>query len=122
MAMEDHLSDIKGVKGFMAVGVMQFTGELLAAEVADTSIDLGLVGATFNDIFRSVHEVCEKIGLERATQMALHTAKGVVVMRASEPGAKIQLHLVTILAADGNQALAKMYMEQAIPKLQAELS
>ena len=62
MALEKHLLDIKSVKGYQASGIMHFTGELLAFDSVAPNIDLALVGATFNDVFRTAHEVCDKIG------------------------------------------------------------
>ena len=121
MAIDSHFADLKSIKGYLAAGVMQFTGELLASDAASTSIDLGLVGATFNDIFRSAHEVCEKIGLEAAKEMVIHTPKGVVIMLCTGVNSKAHVHLITILAADGNQALAKMQMGKIGPALVEEL-
>ena len=121
MALEDHLGEIKSVKGYLASGIMQHTGELLASDSAASNIDLGMVGATFNDIFRSAHEVCEKIGLEAAQEMVLNTPKGLIIMRCSGVASKAHVHLITILTSDGNQALAKMQMEKAVPGVMGEL-
>lgn len=122
MAMEKHLADIKTVKGYQASGVMHFTGELLASDSVASNIDLGLVGATFNDVFRTAHEVCDKIGLESAHEMVLITPRGIVVMLCSGAKSKTHFHIITILTSDGNQALAKMQMEKAVPGLAAELA
>ena len=121
MSVDSHFGELKSIKGYLASGVMQYTGELLASDSASTSIDLGLVGATFNDIFRSAHEVCEKIGLESAHEMILNTPKGVIVMFCTGVNSKAHLHLITVLAADGNQALAKMQMEKIGPQIVEEV-
>lgn len=122
MALENHLSDIKAVKGYQACGIMHFTGELLAYDSAVANIDLGLVGATFNDVFRTAHEVCEKIGLEAAREMVLITPRGLIVMLCSGTKSKAHFHMITILSGDGNQALAKMQMEKAVPGIVGELA
>jgi predicted regulator of Ras-like GTPase activity (Roadblock/LC7/MglB family) len=100
---------------------MSFTGEMLAYDSADPKIDLTLVGATFNDIFRSAHEASKKIGLEACRETTIATPKGVIVMRCSGTDAKVHFHLIGILAADGNQALMKMQIEKMVPAVMGEL-
>lgn len=121
MSMQSLISEMKGIKGFVATGIMQYTGELLVGESANGSVDLGLVGATFNDIFRSAHEVCQKIGLEATKEMVLYTPKGIVVMLCTGVKEKVHVHFITILTNDGNQALAKMMMEKLAPAVMKEL-
>lgn len=122
MAIEQHLSEIKTVKGYQACGVMHFAGDLLAYDSVAPNIDLALVGATFNDVFRTAHEVCEKIGLEAAREMVLLTPRGTIVMLCSGTKAKAHFHMITILTSDGNQALAKMQMEKSVPGITGELA
>jgi len=122
MALEKHLEGLKEVKGFKAAGVMNFTGEMLASESIDPNIDLALVGATFNDIFRSAHEASKKIGLDACKETIINTPKGVVVMRCSGVDAKVHFHLISIMTADGNQALMKMQIEKMVPAVMQELS
>ncbi len=122
MALEKHIEALKEIKGYIAAGIMNFTGEILAYDSADPKIDLSLVGATFNDIFRSAHEACKKIGLDACKEATIATPKGVVVMRCSGTDAKVHFHLIGILAADGNQALMKMQIEKMVPAVMGELS
>jgi predicted regulator of Ras-like GTPase activity (Roadblock/LC7/MglB family) len=117
MAFEDLLSELKSIKGYVASGIMQFTGELLAADTTTGSVDLALVGATFNDIFRSAHEVCGKIGLEATREMVLYTPKGVIVMMCTGAKERVHVHLITFLTVDGNQALAKLMMQKIAPEI-----
>ncbi len=121
MALQAHLAELKSIKGYVACGIMQYTGELLVGDSSSASIDLGLVGATFNDIFRSAHEVCVKIGLEATKEMVLYTPKGVIVMLCTGTKEKVHVHFITILTNDGNQALAKMTMEKLAPLVMKEL-
>jgi len=122
MALEAHLQALKEIKGYKAAGIMNFTGEMLASDSTDASIDLGIVGATFNDIFRSAHEASKKIGLEACRETAIATPKGVIVMRCSGVDAKAHFHLIGIMSADGNQALMKMQIEKLVPAIMAELA
>lgn len=121
MSLENAISELKTIKGYLASGVMQYTGELLASHTNTDSIDLGIAGATFNDIFRSAHEVCGKIGLEACRELVLFTPKGIVAMLCTGTASKAHLHLITILTSDGNQALAKMTMQKIAPTIVSTL-
>ena len=121
MALESHLQALKEIKGFKAAGIMNFTGEMLAYDSTDPNIDLSLVGATFNDIFRSAHEASKKIGLDACKETVIATPKGVIVMRCSGTEAKSHFHLIGILAQDGNQALMKMQIDKLVPAVMAEI-
>ena len=122
MALEKHIQALKEIKGYKAGGIMNFTGEMLASDSDDPNIDLTLVGATFNDIFRSAHEASKKIGLEACKEAVISTPKGLVVMRCSGVDSKVHFHLIGIMAADGNQALMKMQIEKMVPPVMEELA
>ncbi len=121
MAIEKHLTPLRDIKGYKASGIMNFTGEVVAYDSVDPGIDLGLVGATFNDIFRSAHEASKKIGLEACTEATIMTPKGTIVMTCSGVESKVHIHAIGIVSADGNQALMKMQLEKMMPNLIAEL-
>jgi predicted regulator of Ras-like GTPase activity (Roadblock/LC7/MglB family) len=116
------LQDLKDIKGYMSSAVMNFTGEMLASDSGTGNIDLDVVGATFNDIFRSAHEASGKVGFSAANEMIINTPNGVIIMLCTGVSSDVHLHLVTVLAKDGNQALAKMTMEKLGPKIMAELA
>lgn len=122
MALESYLERFKKINGYKASAIMNFTGEILAQDSNDPNIDLGLVGATFNDIFRTAHEASDKIGLEACREAAISTPKGIIIMRCSGVKSKVHYHTIAIFSADGNQALAKMEMEKMIPAVMEELA
>jgi predicted regulator of Ras-like GTPase activity (Roadblock/LC7/MglB family) len=121
MAIEKHLNPLKEIKGFKAAGIMNYTGEVVAYSSVDPAINLELVGATFNDIFRSAHEASKKIGLDACKETVIMTPKGTIVMACSGVDAKVHIHAIGILEADGNQALMKMQLEKMIPAVVEEL-
>lgn len=122
MALETLLQELKGIAGLKAVGVMSYTGEMLASESVDPGTSLDLVGATFNDIFRQSHEACGKIGLQACEENIINTPDGIIIMICSGVESAVHLHLVAILAADGNQALFKMQAKKLLPKFVEELT
>ena len=122
MALETYLADLRNINGYIASAVMNFTGEILAADSTSNDVDLNIVGATFNDIFRSAHDASGKLGFSAANETVIQTPNGVIVMLCSGADAEVHVHMITILAKDGNQALAKMTMEKAAKGIITELS
>jgi predicted regulator of Ras-like GTPase activity (Roadblock/LC7/MglB family) len=122
MSLEALLDEIKGVNGYVASAIMDFTGELLTTHSTASTIDLQVAGATFNDIFRSAHAAAGKVGFKAANDLVIQTPEGVIVMMCTGVESKAHLHLITILAKDGNQALARMAMHKIGPKAIASLS
>lgn len=121
MALETLLNPLKEIKGYKASGIMNFTGEMLVSDSTDKNIDLQIVGATFNDIFREAHEASKKIGLDACRETTINTPKGVIIMRCSGVDSKSHVHLIGILANDGNHALMKMQMEKLVPEIMSEI-
>ncbi len=121
MALESFLDRFKKINGYKASAIMTYTGEILAQDSNDPNIDLGMVGATFNDIFRTAHSASDKIGLEACREAVIATPKGIIIMRCSGVKAKVHYHTICIFSADGNQALAKMEMEKMVPAVMDEL-
>jgi len=122
MALDTILDDLKGVNGYLAAGVMNFTGEMLVSDSTSKSIDLALVGATFNDIFRSAHEASKKIGLEACRETVISTPNGVVIMHCTGADKDPHIHLVAVMKADGNKALMEMQLQKLSKKVVEELS
>ncbi len=122
MALENILNELKGVNGVKAVGIMNFTGEMLALESNDADVQLDMVGATFNDIFRQAHEACGKVGLKACQETVINTPDGAIVMRCSGVDAAAHIHLIGILAGDGNQALFKMQAAKLLPAAMEEVA
>ena len=121
MSLETLLGELKSVKGYKASGIMTFTGEMLASDTRDNSIDLDVVGATFNDIFRGAHEASGKVGLKSAKETIIQTPNGTIIMFCSGVDSPVHFHVIAILDADGNQALAKLSLDKLMPKIMDEL-
>lgn len=122
IALESHLDEFKGVRGYIASGIMDYTGETLATHSVSPGVKLEAVGAVFNDIFRSAHEASKKIGLDACRNLVLTTPKGVIVMECSGADRTPHIHVIAILEEGGNQALAKMAISKIIPVVVSELS
>lgn len=111
----DLLAALSQVKGYKASGIMDYTGEVLISDSKDPDTDLALVGATFNDIFRTAQEACDKIGFETTNQIQIRTPRGFVLIANAQAGSGNPVHLIAVLDADGNYALMKMLMAKIMP-------
>jgi predicted regulator of Ras-like GTPase activity (Roadblock/LC7/MglB family) len=122
MALDTLLNDLKGVNGYMASAIMDFTGEMLASHSSSAAVDLQVAGATFNDIFRGAHAAAGKVGFKAATDLVINTPEGTIVMMCTGVEQKAHLHMITILGKDGNQALAKVTMHKIAPQAMAQVA
>ena len=73
--LEALLNEMKGVNGYMASAIMDFTGELLASHSSSANIDLQVAGATFNDIFRGAHAAAGKVGFKGSRKSTAYAAQ-----------------------------------------------
>lgn len=121
MALEQRLQGLRDIKGYKASALMNFTGEILASDSVDSEVELELVGATFNDIFRSAHEASDKIGLDACRETVISTPKGIVVMHCSGVDARIHFHFIAVLSTDANQALLRMRLQKLMAGAMQEL-
>jgi CheY-like chemotaxis protein/predicted regulator of Ras-like GTPase activity (Roadblock/LC7/MglB family) len=122
MALETTLETLRSINGYKASALMNFTGEILASDSIDDNVDLANVGAVFNDIFRASHEASGKVGLQACSELAIKTPDGLIIMACSGVDSPVHFHLISIMDADGNQALAKMQLDKMVPVFMAELS
>ena len=122
MSLETIIGELRGIKGYKAAGVMDYTGELLVHDTIDPQVDFEMASATFNDIFRGAHEAAGKVGLQATTEMLLSTPNGEIVMACSGVKSEPHIHLIAVLDHGGNTALTKMTIKKLIPKVLKELS
>ncbi len=116
MNLELLLKDLRSVKGYAGSGITTFTGEVIAGDSADPSLNLPLIAALTNDVLRSAHEVAEKFAGTDCEETFIHSTGGSVLMRCTGKRSKAHLHIGCVLKADGNTALARMTMEKIAAK------
>lgn len=121
MSLDLLLDEAKSINGYIAAGIMDFTGEVLTAHTASDKTNLAAFGAVFNDVFRGAHEASRKIGLDACRDMAVATPKGLVIMHCTGTDAPVHLHGIIVLQVGGNQALARMTLEKIMPKAMAAM-
>ena len=121
-SLESILERLRGIKGYKGSGIMNFTGETIAADSLDSSLDLASAGAVFNDVFRSAQETAEISGLHVCHELTLKTRDCIIILCSSGVESAVPFHLIAVLDKDGNQALTKMQLAKIIPLAAQELN
>lgn len=122
--MEKVLAKFKSIKGFLDVALLSAEGEVMA-EVSTSDMHLAQSAALANDVLLKAQEETDIIGVGRGSLLHITAPKAHVLMRClnentdfhkSEPG-RAHIHLLLVLEADGNIALAKMQIDKAVMEL-----
>ncbi len=119
--LENMFNSLRGIKGYQTAALMNFSGEILLADSAETDADVESAGPLFNDVFRTAEEAAAKIGMETCIELVVKTPCGLVVMCCSGVNAAVHFHLIALLEKDGNQALTKMQLAKLVPIIMKEL-
>ncbi len=122
ITLESLLEKLRGIKGYKGSGILNFTGETIASDSLDATLDLASAGAIFNDIFRSAQESTTTSGLHACNELTLKTQDCIIILCASGGESAVPFHLIAILDKDGNQALTKMQLAKIIPLAAQELN
>lgn len=125
---DNQMSDIKNtlarladVEGFMAVGIFTPNGEI-AAELNNSGLKIAEIGSMANDVLLKAQKATDMMGVGRGQLVHVDAPKAQILARCynentdfsiTEAG-KAHLHLVLVLAKDGNLAMAKMKLESVI--------
>lgn len=124
--LEDSLSKLKDIEGFMAVGIFTPNGEM-AAQVNVSGIKIAEVGALANDVLLKAQKATDLMNVGRGQVVHVDAPKAHIIARclnesedyATSAAGKAHLHMVLILGKDGNLAMAKIKMEPVIHEVAA---
>ncbi|PLY01966.1 MAG: hypothetical protein C0622_06190 [Desulfuromonas sp.] len=127
--MQEKLESLKKIKGFVAVGAFSPAGELMAAVSTSQDMHLAEIGALANDILLKAQEETDIMGVGRGSLIHIVAPRANILMRClnentdfhvSETG-RAHVHMMMVLEADGNIALAKMQLEKVIMDIAADV-
>lgn len=119
--INESLARLADVEGFMAVGIFTPNGEM-AAQLNNAGLKLDELGSLANDVLLKAQKATDTMDVGRGQVVHIEAPKAQIVARclnentdfsATEAG-KAHLHMVLILAKDGNLAMAKMKMGSVI--------
>ena len=98
------LGQVRGLRGSLA---LDNDGSLLGAVDASGSLDVPRILAPLQALILAGQAACTDAGLEHCETAVLRTGEETLVM-SSCADASTHAHVVTIVAADGNQALVEL--------------
>ncbi|MFP4477080.1 MAG: response regulator [Desulfatibacillaceae bacterium] len=120
-SLEQLLHGLTKVKGYRTSAIVSGSGEVLAMDGDPGSLDMAALCAAFNDVMEQARNAAGSTGLDGCRHAAFTTPAGVVMLTAPEVQSPA-FHVLALLTAEGNQALARIRMEKLLPAIQAEVA
>jgi CheY-like chemotaxis protein len=120
-ALERHLDELKGIKGYVAIGILNFVGEVMAYDSQEDHLQFRSLSALFTDIFRNTHETVLNNGLGECMELAVHTSGKIVLMTSSGLSSKLRFYVFGIIDTTGNWYYMKMQLNDFAARIAKEL-
>lgn len=122
--MEDILGKLRDVEGFNAAGVFSPEGEMVC-QVNNSGMKIDEIGAMANDVLLKAQKATEIMGVGRGQIVHIEAPKAHVVARclneatdfASSTQGRAHIHVVMVIAKEGNLAMSKMRLNSLIGEL-----
>jgi len=127
--MQEKLETLKKINGFLAAGLFSPDGELIAEVNVSQTMKLAEVGALANDVLLKSQEETDIMGVGRGSFIHIVAPKANILMRClnentdfrSNEVGRAHVHMMVVLEAEGNIALAKMQLEKVLLDLAADV-
>ncbi len=122
--IKEILEKFKVIDGFQAVGAFSPNGEMVA-ECNVNGINLAELGALANDVLLKSQKTTEIMNVGRGQLVHVEAPKAHVICRclneatdfAASAAGRAHVHMVLILAKEGNVAMAKMKISSTIQEV-----
>lgn len=122
--LDKILKKMSAVEGFIACAVVSPEGEVLAS-VNNAGVKLQEIGALANDILLKSQHAAEMMGVGRAQCVHMEAPKGHALARCLNEATdftvtatgRAHFHVVMMIAKEGNIALAKMRLNNAMGEI-----
>lgn len=119
--VNDSLSRLSDVEGFLAVGIFTPNGEM-AAQLNNSGLKLAEIGSMANDVLLKAQKATDMMDVGRGQVVHIEAPKAQILARclnentdfSTTEAGKAHLHMVLVLAKDGNLAMAKMKLGSII--------
>jgi len=113
-------ADLSKISGYLGAVLSDYTGEVLVSDIAKLK-KLNETSVYFNESFRTLHDVSNKLGLGAAHVMSVEADRAEILMMCSGAENRVHLHAFVIMEKDSSLALAKIelknILEKAVEKL-----
>ncbi len=116
--------ELRAVKGWSAIAIMDPEGRFLAIEGAGSSAnaDMAAMGGALGAILERSARVTTQCRLLGCQGVTIQTERHAIVMRSFTNGCKTPLHLVGLLAVPGNLHFMQVQLERAAARFSSRLS
>ncbi|MBN1931392.1 MAG: response regulator [Desulfobacterales bacterium] len=111
------IKELRAIKGYLSVGIMNCDGAVLAHDSIDETIDLNRLGSAFNTIFKLSDETSAKQGLDQCRELTIHTPQRIILILGPERSAQINFQIIGVMSQDGNWFFMKFLLEKIVSKL-----
>lgn len=119
--LEDTLSRLSDIEGFMAAGVFTPNGEM-AAQVNSSNLKLAEVGSLANDVLLKAQKATDIMKVGRGQVVHIEAPNAHIIARChnenedfSQTNAgKAHVHMVMLLSKEGNLAMGKMKLDSVM--------
>lgn len=124
--LEDSLSKLSDIDGFMAAGIFTPNGEM-AAQVNNTNLKIAEIGSLANDVLLKAQKATDVMDIGRGQVVHIEAPKAHIIARclneaqefAATSTGKAHLHMIMLLNKDGNLAMGKIKLESVIHEVSA---
>jgi len=114
-------AELSKISGYLGAVLSDYTGEVLVSDTSKLK-KLNETSIYFNESFRTLHEVTEKLGLGHAHVMDIDADKAEILMVCSGPENRIHLHAFVIFEKGSSTALAKIELRNVLEKAVEDLA
>ncbi|MCP4150761.1 MAG: response regulator [bacterium] len=119
MAINEKLSALKEVKGYLGAGVFTPQGEMLDGSADISGIQFEEAGSLIHDVLKDSGDMAREIGFGKLDMLQLYTQVGIVFAKCYFEG-DIHFHTILVIKTDGNVAMARLKLNRVVQTLISE--
>ncbi|MDM8541444.1 response regulator [Desulfococcaceae bacterium HSG9] len=121
--VDTFFDEIKVLKGYRAVGIIAYDGEVLASNVVDNLIDFNNLDIVFNDFLIALDGISQRTGLSQMEESFYITDSGMLIIVSMKSPSDELIYIVSIFDESGNKGMVRLALKKIanlIRKIQNE--
>jgi len=115
--LEAHSNEFRAVRGYLAVGILDNDGGVLADDIADTTIQLEHIVSALSQQIDTTMKLMDQNGLGDCQTITLHTASITIMIIIADLATEGPVKVVALTRADGNWFYLKVRLEKMLSNL-----
>ncbi len=119
--LEKILNMLQGIQGCRASALVLHSGEIIASDVADASIDIEHLIERFNTLMNQAHETCETSGFESVNDMIISASNQKAITLCSGAESKVHFHVMAIATINCDIEILDLLLRKIISKIKRKL-